>query len=188
MEEQLQERRKKVFRDVFLIALSILLAALIHQSGQLENLLRSTRDISFILGAFLAGIFFASTFTVALATSVFLILGQTHNPLLVALVGGLGAFLGDSLIFKFLKDDLIADFEYVEKYFPKTIIKRLFHSKMIFWFAPFIAAFVIASPLPDEVGLLMLASIKLRYHHFFWISFLLNTLGILVISAFGAVI
>lgn len=186
--EELAIRRKKVFRDGLLIAISVFLAVLIHQSGNLEKLLESLFGIYFIIGAFITGIFFASTFTVAIAASVFLSFAQTHNPLTIAIIGGLGAFVGDSVIFKFLKDDLIADFEYLEKTFPWGTAKRIVHSKMIIWFAPLLAALVIASPLPDEVGLIMLASIKLKYRHFFLISFVLNTLGILVISLFAKII
>lgn len=188
MEETLTQRRKKIFRDGFLIALSILIAVFIHQSDYLEKSLSHLFGIYFILGAFLTGIFFASTFTVAIATSVFLFFAEIHNPLTIAILGGLGAFVGDSLIFKFLKDDLIADFEYLERIFPKITAKRIIHSKLIFWFAPIVAAIMIASPLPDEVGLLILAGIKLKYKHFFLISFLLNTIGILIISLFGKTI
>lgn len=188
MEETLKARRKKVFRDGFLIALSILIAVFLYQSDHLESLLKSSFGVSFVAGAFLAGVFFASTFTVAISTSIFIIFSQTHNPLLIALIGGMGAFVGDSLIFKFLKDDLLADFEYLEKLFPQRLARRIIHSKLIFWFAPIMAAVMIASPLPDEIGLLVLASIKLKYQHFFLLSFLLNTLGILIIALFGRII
>lgn len=188
MQEQIQIRRKKVLRDGAIIAISILIAVLIHQLNILEQVLANLFGFYFAFGAFLTGIFFASTFTVAIATSVFLIFAQTHNPLLIAVIGGLGAFVGDSLIFKFLKDDLLADFEYLEKLFPQRLARRIIHSKLIFWFAPIMAAVMIASPLPDEIGLLVLASIKLKYQHFFLLSFLLNTLGILIIALFGRVI
>lgn len=183
--EETKIRRKKILRDGTLIAFSILIAVLIHQSDYLENFLKLSSGTSFVLGAFLAGIFFASTFTVAISASFFLTFAQTHNPLVIAAIGGFGAFLGDSFIFKFLRDDLIADFEYLEKYFPQKTARRILHSKLIFWFAPIVAAFMIASPLPDEIGLLMLAGIRMHYKHFFIISFFLNTLGILILSLFG---
>ena len=104
------------------------------------------------------------------------------------MIGGLGAFVGDSFIFKFLKDDLITDFEYLEKHFGTKIAKRVVHSKLIFWFLPIVAALVIASPFPDEVGLLLLASIKLKYHRFFLLSFPLNTIGIFILSLFGRIL
>ena len=185
MIEQIDARRKKIYRDGFLIAVSILIAVLIHQWPGPERIIDRIYGIYFILGTFLTGIFFASTFTVAIAASLFLSLAQNHNPFVIAAIGGLGAFVGDSLIFKFLKDDLIADFEYLEKFFPKKTAQRIIHSKLIFWFAPLLAAIMIASPLPDEIGLIMLAGIKMHYHHFFLLSFALNTLGILIIAIFA---
>ena len=178
-------RRKKLIRDGVIILVSVLVAISIHQSNYLESLLKGSYGIYFALGAFLTGIFFASTFTVAIAASVFWTFGQTHNPLLIALIGGFGAFVGDSFIFKFLRDDLINDFEYLEKLFPQTTAKRILHSKLTLWLAPIVAAILIASPLPDEVGLLMLAGIRLKYQHFFMLSYSLNTAGILIISLFG---
>ena len=188
MEDEPKIRRRKIFRDGLIISLSILIAVIIHQLRFLENFFEASTGTYFFLIAFVSGIFFASTFTVTISTSIFLSLVQTHNPLVISLVGGLGALMGDTFIFKFLKDDLIADFEYLETHFPQKIAKRIIHSKLIFWFAPFIAAFLIASPLPDEIGLLMLAGIKLKYRHFSIISFVLNTLGILVITFFGKVL
>ncbi|OGD83512.1 hypothetical protein A2165_02765 [Candidatus Curtissbacteria bacterium RBG_13_40_7] len=185
MEETIAARRKKLIRDGILIILSILLAVVVYQAKPLEGFLYSISGINFLIGALLAGVLFSSTFTVAIASSIFLLLSETHSIFIIALVGGIGAFVGDSLIFKFMRDDLIADFEYLEKHFGPRIAKRIFHSKLIFWFLPIIAAFVIASPLPDEVGLLMLASIKLKYHRFFLLSFLLNTTGILILSLIG---
>lgn len=183
--EEAEIRRKKLIRDATIIAISVIIAILVHQLNYVEHLLEFTSGLYFFMAAFLAGIFFASTFTVAIAISVFLLLSETHNPLLIAVFGGLGALLGDAFIFKFLREDLIADFEYLEKHFGKRIVRRIFHSKLIFWFLPIVAALTIISPLPDEVGLLLLASIKLKYHRFFLLSFLLNTVGIFILSLLG---
>lgn len=183
--EEAQARRKKLIRDILIIFISIIIAVILHKSKGLENFLKYISEFYFVPAAFIAGIFFASTFTVAIATSVILTMADLQNPILIAVVGGMGAVLGDSIIFKFLREDLIADFEFLEKHFPKKIVRRIIHSKMIFWFAPIVAALMIASPVPDEIGLLMLASIKLKYRHFFIISLVLNTLGILIISLFG---
>ena len=185
MEETIAPRRRKLIRDGILIVFSVIIAIWLYQSKPLEQLLQSISGINFVIGAFFAGIFFASTFTVAIASSVFLLLSQTHNILIIALVGGAGAFVGDSLIFKFLRDDLIADFEYLEKHFGARIAKRIIHSKLSLWFLPIVGALMIASPLPDEVGLLLLASIKLKYHRFFLLSFPLNTAGIFILSILG---
>ena len=185
--EELRTRRKKLLRDGILILISILFAYIIHQFDYLERLIEFASGPYFFAAAFVAGIFFSSTFTVAIATSVFLLLGETHAPLGIALIGALGAILGDTFIFKFLKDDLIADFDYLENQFGggKRIAKRIFHSKLILWFAPIVAAIMIASPIPDEIGLILLAGIKLKYRQFFLISLILNFIGILVIGLFA---
>ena len=188
MEETIASRRKKLIRDGILITLSIIIAGWLYQLDSLGEALQSISGVNFAIGTFVAGIFFASTFTVAVASSVFLLLAKTHNLLIIAAFGGLGAFVGNSLIFRFLRDDLIADFEYLEKHFGERIAKRILHSKLTFWFLPIIAALMIASPLPDEVGLLMLASIKLKYHHFSILSYLFNTVSIMIIAILGKVI
>jgi len=185
MVDETAARRKKVFRDAAIIAISIFIAVWIHQNNYLENLLTHTSGLYFLIGVFIAGFFFASTFTVAIATSVLLIFAESHNPFLIALIGGFGGLAGDSVIFKFLREDLLADFEYLEGQFGKRMARRIIHSKMIFWFVPIVAALMIASPIPDEVGLLMLASIKLKYRHFLIISLIMNTFGIFLISLFA---
>lgn len=184
--EEKASRKRKIIRDAAVIASSVVVAIIIHQLNSVELFLTSQGESFFILSAIFVGILFASTFTVSIACSIFLILAQSHSPLPIALLGGFGAFLGDSLIFKFLRDDLIADFEYLERHFGKDIAKRIFHSKLIFWFAPIVAAIVIASPIPDEIGLLMLAGIKLKYHQFIIISYVLNTVGIFFLITIGS--
>lgn len=183
--EEAKVRRRKLIRDGAIIAVSIAIAIAIHQFNYIEQLIEFTSGLYFFIAAFIAGFFFATTFTVAIAVSIFLILAQTHNPLLLAAIGGMGALLGDSFIFKFLREDLIADFEYLEGHFGKRIAKRILHSKLIIWFAPLVAAIMIASPIPDEIGLILLAGIKLKYHQFFIISFFLNTIGIFILALFG---
>ena len=46
---------------------------------------------------------------------------------------------------------------------------------------PFLGAIIIASPLPDELGLVMLGDSKLKYREIAIISYVLNTAGILLI-------
>lgn len=182
MHEEVALRRRKVIRDGLVIGASILIGLAIYNWQLGENFLSTITGVNFALGSFVVGIAFASTFTVASAASIFAILAQTHDIFLMAIFGGLGALVGDSLIFKFLRDDLLADFEYLEQHFPKKTARRIIHSKMTLWFAPIVAALLIASPLPDEIGILMLAGLRLKYKHFLLISIFLNTLGIFMVG------
>lgn len=68
-----------IIQDVGLIGLSIVAAILLARSGVLHQLLSSFSD-AWILGAFVAGIFFTSVFTTAPAVAAILLIeiGRAH--------------------------------------------------------------------------------------------------------------
>ena len=142
-------------------------------------------DVLFSLGYFgilIAGIFFAYGFTAAPATIFLILLAQNENIFLSALIAGLGALIGDYLIFKLIRHSFRDE---IEKLSNEKIIKHINKKSPSFvkkYFLPVFAGFVIASPLPDEVGVALLASSKIISSRiFFLISFILNTTGIFVI-------
>jgi len=90
-------------RDLGLIVLSILVAVILAKTGALESLITSTQEMRF-MGSFIAGILFVSVFTVAPATIALGEIAQSNSVIAVALIGGLGALIGDLLIFRFVKD------------------------------------------------------------------------------------
>lgn len=137
-------------------------------------------------GTFVAGILFTYGFTAAPATAIFLILAQHQNIYLASLIGGLGALIGDLFIFSFIRSSFVDEIrklskEKIVKYFngkSPSIIKE--------YFLPVVAGFVIASPLPDEIGVSLLAASKIISMRIFTvISYLLNTAGIFVILIIG---
>lgn len=132
-------------------------------------------------GALFAGIFFVLTFTVAPASVVLFKLAQVYNPFLIALVAGLGAVIGDYLIFRFLKDSV---FEEIKPIFMKlggSHISRIMSTPYFAWLAPVLGALIIASPFPDEIGVGLMGISNMKNWQFLVISFLLNSLGILLI-------
>ena len=137
-------------------------------------------------GTFLAGILFAYGFTAAPATAIFLILAQHQNIYLASLIGGIGALIGDLLIFSFIRQSFADEISKLSKerimhYFSNRVpglIKK--------YTLPIIAGFIIASPLPDEIGVAMLAASKVISTKIFAIvSYLLNTAGIFAIYLIG---
>jgi uncharacterized membrane protein YdjX (TVP38/TMEM64 family) len=135
------------------------------------------------MGSFVAGIFFTSVFTIAPAS---IALGEIsrHTPALtVALWGGMGAACGDLVLFLFVRDIFARDLEDV---LPMGRIKRFFsplHYGSARWFLPLIGALIIASPLPDELGIGLMGASKVRVWQFIPISFVMNVLGILAVAA-----
>lgn len=144
------------------------------------------------IGTFLGGIFYAYGFTAAPATAVLLVLAKEQNLILAVLIGGLGAVLSDFIIFSFIRHSFIDEINKLKKEkIMKNISKNGKHIfgryyKHIF---PIFSGFLIASPLPTEIGVTMLASIKnISVKKFMVIAYLLHSLGILIILTIGNLI
>lgn len=163
-----------------LLASLLVFFLLLNYSNTFSEILRRIGTLGYT-GAFLSGLFFVSIFTVVPTTVIIFDLARTLNPLIVAVFAGLGAVLGDYLIFRFLKDKV---FEELSPIFSKTggtFIKKLFMTPFFIWLIPIIGAFIIASPLPDEIGISLLGLSKVKTWHFIVITFLLNSIGIFLI-------
>ena len=167
-------------RDLGIIGLSIVIAVFIVKTDFVANILTASREWE-LLGSFLAGIFFTSVFTAAPATIILAEAAQANSIFLVALFGGLGALLGDWIIFRFVENRLSGDILYLIKKvsFEKRAIFKL---RIFSWFIPLLGALIIASPLPDEIGIALMGFAKVKAPVFILISFAFNTLGILIIG------
>jgi len=60
-------------------------------------------------------------------------------------------------------------------------LKKLFLSPFFTWLIPIAGAFIIASPLPDEIGISLMGLSKVKNWHFILITFLLNAIGIFLV-------
>ena len=167
-------------RDLAVVVLGFITAVIFVKTGILENTLGSARELK-IIGSFISGIFFVSVFTAIPATVIIAELAETNSILLVSLFGGLGALFGDLIIFRFIKDNLSEDFCYLLKKTGSGRFFSIFKLRLFKWIVPFIGALVVASPLPDEIGLAMMGFSKMKTSLFIPVSFILNSLGILII-------
>lgn len=166
--------------DLAILILSIALAVALARMGVFAHLF--TLAQSFVLvGAFIAGIFFTSMFTVAAASIALVELGTGSNMMAVAVVGALGAVFGDMLLFLFIRDNLSTDLREILRASSYHKLIAHFHGGALRWLSPLIGAFVIASPLPDELGLGLMGMSKMRSAVMLPISFTMNFLGILAI-------
>jgi uncharacterized membrane protein YdjX (TVP38/TMEM64 family) len=126
--------------------------------------------------------FFTSVFTTAPAIVV---LGQLalHTPLwVVALFGGLGAVVGDYILFLLVREGVSRDVNELMRHAGLRRLRKLFHTKLFHRLLPLIGALILASPLPDELGLAMLGLSDINKDRFLLVSFVMNALGILVIG------
>lgn len=139
-------------------------------------------------GTFIAGLLFSYGFTAAPATAILLILAKEQSVVAAGFIAGFGALLSDLLIFKLVHFTLADEIARIQKeeYFPPfPKLPRLVQKYVV----PVIAGLIIASPLPDEIGVsLLAASNTISLQAFIAISYILNTTGIFIILAVGRMI
>lgn len=167
---------------IFII--SILLGIIILRSETLHAVILHLGSLDYI-GAFLAGAFWVTSFTVIPSSAVLLILADAVNPIFLALTAGFGAMIGDYIIYRFFR----AETDNVSKEVTKNhhFIKKLTKFKSIRWLAIIVGAFIIASPLPDELGIALLGITKIEPKKFLPLSFALNSLGIFIVVTLGRI-
>lgn len=179
---------KRLFRvkypKIIAIILVIVISYLIFKSEAVQDYVVNMGDLSY-LGVFLAGMLFAFGFSAPLAAGFFIILSP-ENIYLAALSAGAGAMLGDLLIFHIIRisfkgeleklknEKLIKEFDgWLEKDFGKTLTHYLIYA---------FAGLLIASPLPDEFGMIMMAGLtKIKAPILAIVCFVLHTIGLYIL-------
>jgi len=177
----MRRARRHLWQDLFIIALSLAAAWAIVHYQLVQTLLAYTGD-GIVAASFVAGMFFTSVATTAPALAVLGELSLAGNLALVALVGGLGAVVGDYVLFSFVRDRVSQDATYLLRG-PKIqralhIFKRRHFRRVL----PIMGALIIASPLPDELGLALLGLSGISSRYFFAVSYCMNVIGILLVG------
>ena len=171
----------RLIKDLLFVVASIVIALILVRTGILRVALDSTRGLEFV-ESFVAGMFFTSVFTTALATVVLGEIAQSGSIFWVALLGGLGALMGDLIIFLFIRNRLAEDFGSLIQKTSSGRLIAIFKLRIFRWLVPLLGALVVASPLPDELGLAMMGLSKMKTSLFIPVSFVLNATGILIIG------
>lgn len=173
--------RERLKLDAIWILTSIFVALILYQTGALTTLVGSTENAG-VIGTFVAGIFFTSVFTIAPSTALFVEITATQNLFLTAIIGAFGALLGDLILLLFIRDHVSKDFAYLLRKAKHTRLWEIFNLKSLRVFSPILGALVIASPLPDEIGVAILGASKLSTQYIVLISYCMNMLGIMLVA------
>lgn len=168
------------YRNTALLILSLIVFFLFAEHPAVRNTIDLIGSFGYV-GAFITGILFVSIFTVAPAAVVLFFLADHLNPLFVALFAGIGAVVGDYLIFRFLRDHVFDELKPLFLQNGGNRLVKLFKTPYFGWLIPFLGAFIIASPFPDEVGIGLLGVSKLKSWQFILLSLLLNSVGIFLV-------
>lgn len=168
------------YKNTFILICSFTAFYFLADTDSFQSLIKQVGSFGY-LGSFITGIFFVSVFTVAPASAILFHLAEDLNPIVIAITAGIGAVAGDYYIMHFLKDRVFSEWSPVFKKIRGSFLKKLFISPFFTWLIPITGAAIIASPLPDEVGVSMLGLSRVKNWQFFLITFLLNVAGIFLV-------
>jgi len=189
------------YKSCMLLVISLVVAVFFLKSS-LQSLVERLGTVSYI-GALIGGIFYSFSLTVAPSVAVLYSLGKKLNPFLIASVGASGAVLGDYLIFRFVRDNLAEEIKMLYEginskfYFKDSVFYHIFpfsnlllsprfklmlfkmrQSKTYSILIKILAGVIVASPLPNELGIALLGAAKQKAKEFILYAYLLNFIGI----------
>ena len=176
----MDQNLKRLILKTSIFILSLSSAWWLIKSGYLQGLIETILPLRFI-SEIMAGVLYTSFLTSPISVAMLIILAQENNPVVTALLAGVGAVLGDLLILRFFREKLSSDLNMVSKQLQLKKVNSFLQKYRLDFAIPLIGAIIIASPFPDELGLIMLGISKLRYQEIALISYILNTAGILLI-------
>ncbi len=167
--------------EAWALLVSITLSIWFAQSNAIAQLVARTSDFD-IASSFISGFFFTSILTTGPAIIAILESAAYIPAWKLALVGGLGAVCGDVMVFRFVRSRLV-----------EHILKAALHPGLmrfgariaagpLWWLGPLFGAIVIASPLPDELGLFMMGLSNIRLLPFIGLAFAANAGGIYLMA------
>ncbi|MDB5225178.1 MAG: hypothetical protein JWL87_130 [Candidatus Adlerbacteria bacterium] len=174
-------RRTRLLQDALLVVASIWAAWAIVHFNFVPQALAQAGD-GLLWASLLAGLFFTSLLTTAPAIAVLGELSLEGNLFLIALVGSVGAVAGDYLLYAFVRDRVSQDAAYLLRGSRIRRALHIFKSRHFRRVLPVMGALIIASPLPDELGLALLGVSKLRTRTFLLIAYGMNFMGIVFIG------
>lgn len=173
--------RKLLVKTTFFI-LSLSIAWWLIKSNYLQDLIDAVMPLR-LVAEIAAGILYTFFLTAPVSVAMLVVLAGQNNPILTAILAGLGAVLGDFLIVKFFRERISSELNEFSKQLHLQKINVVLQKLHLDFLAPLLGAIIVASPLPDELGLMLLGVSKLRYQEIALISYILNTAGILLIVA-----
>ncbi len=138
-------------------------------------------------GTFLAGLLYPYALTSAAGTGILLILAKEQNLILAGVIAGIGALISDVIIFLFVKYGFSDEVQRLStEKFVQAVNRWIPDSVRVYLVATF-ACVLIASPLPTEIGIMLMASIKsLSAKKFVTMIYILHASAIFIILLIGS--
>lgn len=175
------------YPKLLIVLCSVVLAYVCYYMGWFESMGTILNGHGYI-SVFLGGLLFSWGFTTAFAIGIFVAMADHVDPVIAAVIAGFGAFLVDFLIFEIVRFPVFHDeihklrtsrvYLWMHALFVRSHLPRAVQLSVL-WLA---AGFIIASPLPDELGIALISGVtSINRRAFLALCFACNTAGILII-------
>lgn len=172
------KKNKRLFIDLSILAVSII-GTILLAKFQVFSWLEAAVP-NYLILAFIAGIFFISFFTVVPSGVMLINLVPDNNTIIIALVAGLGSVLGDLLIFSFIQDRLSSSL-FSKLKIGSKLTGKWRDSKVMKIVLQVIGIAILASPLPNELGISLVGATKMKKRYFIPMSFVLNAISVYIL-------
>jgi hypothetical protein len=140
-------------------------------------------------GTFLAGLLYPYALTSAAGTAILLILAKEQNFLLAWFIAGIGALISDIILFLFIKRGFSDEVQKLSKETVVRTVNRWIPDSVRVYLLMTVACIFIASPLPTEIGILLMISVKnISVRKFAIIVYVLHASAIFIILLIGRTI
>jgi uncharacterized membrane protein YdjX (TVP38/TMEM64 family) len=179
-------RGKIKYPKLTLYIISLFLVYLLF-SGFAYTFLHDALVFMGYFGTFLAGLLYPYALTSEAGTGILLVLAKEQNLLLAGVIAGIGALISDIILFLFVKHFFGDE---VQKLSKETVIRTVNRwipaSVRVYLLATF-SGILIASPLPTEIGIILMTSIRnISVKKFAIIVYILHVSAIFIILLIGS--
>lgn len=179
----------KQYKFTIAFFVSVLVAGFLFYLGIFERITMYMGNFRYA-GSFFIGMMFSSAFTTPSATLLFVNLGEEQlNPFFIAFIGAIGAVISDLLFYEVFKKAFVNEAHMImRKIFSirsQRKIKTLGKKGVVRLIIILCAGCIIASPLPDEIGIALFSAIRFKPKYLSMICFLFNMIGIFILVRIG---
>ncbi|MEK7497759.1 MAG: hypothetical protein AAB656_02485 [Patescibacteria group bacterium] len=167
------------YKNITFTILGIILVIFLSKNLAFSNMISSIGNLRF-LGAIIGGALFVCTFTISFGALILFELAKSVSPLEIGIFAAIGAVFTDFVVFKFVKNNLTDEVKDLYEQVSGHHIRKMIHSGFFSWALPVLGAVIMASPLPDEIGISLMGISKMSHIQFILLSFVLNAIGIII--------
>lgn len=169
-------RHKELLID-FIVILAVIILSFFLVTSRLEDRILSNFKGHEWVAYLTAGIFSVNTITAFPAYTFMAKVVNPENFWLVVSLGAIGSVIGDTLIFSFIKFRLIESIINSFKHNKKIVSLLRTRNKVVKAILVVIGSLIIMSPMPDEIGVLLIGVSRIPQSYFILLSLVLNSVG-----------